>query len=151
MSEANMREIISTGWLAMLLIMMTMTLLFVLEGVKTGELANWLAEATLWPWAAFFGLAIAMLFLVRVMDARWFRWVVFAVLVLWTLKWGSSWIQELVEDLGRPPYYIILKTLRNILSVYITWIAWRWVQSRDLADIRPKDQRSHVEPATEKT
>lgn len=129
MNETKMRDIISAGWLAMLLLMMTMTMVWILEGTQTGKLTQWVKQEPLWIWPAFFGLEAIMVFLVRVLNLRWFRWLVFVVLVYWTLIFvGTTWILELREDLGRAPYYVILKALRNVISIYITWIAWRWAR-----------------------
>ncbi len=132
MKNEKMRNIIVQGWRAMLLILMTMTSVFILQGTMEGKLQAWAQKggvAELWGSIIFFGFAAVMPFLVGMWEAKAFRWIVFAITLLWTLLFVVFLILSLSEALG--PYYPVLYIVHDIVAIWTTVIAYKWARLKE--------------------
>ena len=147
MSNKNekMSNTIIQGWRAMLLILMTMTIIWMLTGAMYGKLQSFAQEqgnAGLWNWTIFFSTAAIIPFFIKRFKGKVFKWVIFVITFLWTLIFftASPCLFNVIKwllGIGKvsPPYhpapgpYIpFLYLIHHIVAVWTTIIAFKWAK-----------------------
>jgi len=129
MNSERMRNIIAHGWIAMLFLLMTMTVVWILQGAMEGNLQAYAQEegiSGLWNWAIFFSIAAVMPFFVRIWQGKAFRWIVFGITSLWTIVFIGSWVIEGVA--AATAYLILINVVHHIVAVWTTVIAYKWAR-----------------------
>jgi len=138
MKSERMRNIIAQGWLSILLILITMAIVSVLQDVLDGNLQGALnargGHKELWYTTILFIVAAAMPFLIKIFEAKTFKWTVFVITLLWTLSFMVSWVRDRVTAQGH--YYHLLFLAHSIVSIWTTIVAYNWARLKNNSIIK---------------
>jgi hypothetical protein len=125
----TLRNLMVQGWRTMPILLITQLLLWMLAGTIQGNLQSTAMEefgkedGALWMVSAFFIIAIVMPFLIKAFRNIVFRWVVFAISLVWAIMNIAS-----LFDPGRPGYLMIILLTHDIIAIWTAIIAFRWAR-----------------------
>jgi len=119
----------------MVLFMTTMTLTWLLAGLAEGAMQQQLVAGEgvgkiIRGYTLFFSFDILMAFLVRVIDHRVFRWVVFVGSVCWTGFFSYLvFIAEPEGYLKAGWHMFFMGATRNLIGMYVCYAAYHWAKA----------------------
>lgn len=119
------RALLSTLWIVIMLNMLAADILSFmypgfLNSVMNGKAgAVQITPVFLLVAAIFMEIAIAMIFLSRVLNHQLNRWaniIAAAITILFVIGGGSTYL-----------HYLFIETVEVICSILIIWLGWKWV------------------------